>query len=268
MKQSLQGFVVRFAALCVGTSLGWAAPQSSDSGREFHWKGRLAAEQVVEIKNVNGEIEASPASGDEVEVTAVKSGEGSEEIKIEVVPHGDGVTICAVYPAAWIGRENRCEPGESWHTNTHDNKAKVHFTVHVPQNLRLTVINVNGGVRADSMGRYVVAKSVNGSVHFSTTSWGKASSVNGSIVAKLGRTDWPGELDFSSVNGSIELSLPSSLNADVSFSSVNGQLRSDFPLTTQGSFGRRSMHGRVGNGGRDLKLSTVNGNVELRQSTM
>src|SRR5262249_39739881 len=206
--------------------------------------------------------------GDEVEVTAVKSGEGSEDIKIEVVPHGDGVTICAVYPAAWIGRENRCEPGESWHANTHDNKAKVHFTVHVRQNVRFTAINVNGGVRADSMGRYVVAKSVNGSVRFSTASWGKASSVNGSIVARLGRTDWPGDLDFSSVNGSIELSLPSNLNADVSFSTVNGQLRSDFPLTTQGSFGRSSMHGRVGSGGRELKLNTVNGNVELRQSTM
>src|SRR5262249_32283686 len=112
MKQILRRLIVFFGVPCVSI-LSWAAPQSADSGREFHWKGRLAAEQVVEIKNVNGEIEASSASGDEVEVTAIKSGEGSEDIKIEVVPHGDGVTICAVYPAAWIGRENRCEPGES-----------------------------------------------------------------------------------------------------------------------------------------------------------
>src|SRR2546430_12779216 len=47
----------------------------------------------------NGDIDAVAGSG-EVEVTAVKHAHRSDpdEVKIQVVQHEDGVTICAVYP--------------------------------------------------------------------------------------------------------------------------------------------------------------------------
>ena len=240
----------------------------ADDGNEFHWKGKLAPEQVVEIKNVNGDIQADSGSGDEVEVSATKSGEGAEEVKIEVVQHAEGVTICTIYPSSrWSmgGGSNRCEAGGSWHTNT-NNKARVNFIVHMPKNLRFTGISVNGNVRAEGMGRYVRAGSVNGSVHFSTASWGEGTTVNGSIVARMGRTDWPDQLKFTTVNGSITVETPSDLSADVDFTTVNGNLRTDMPMTTQGSFGRRHVQGRIGNGGRELKLTTVNGDVILKSS--
>ena len=41
-----------------------SAASAQDLGREFHWSGKLAPDQVVEIKNVNGTIEAEAASGD------------------------------------------------------------------------------------------------------------------------------------------------------------------------------------------------------------
>ena len=54
------------------------------------------------------------------------------EVKIEVVPSEDGVTICAVYPSDGR-RENACEPGEHDHTSTRNNDVRVDFTVRVPE---------------------------------------------------------------------------------------------------------------------------------------
>jgi DUF4097 and DUF4098 domain-containing protein YvlB len=70
------------------------------------------------------------------------------------------------------------------------------------------------------------------------------------------------------VNGSINLELPTNINADIDFKSVNGHLDSDFPLTVQGSIGRHSVHGTVGSGGRSLEIKTVNGSGELRKSAI
>ncbi|MFI5008320.1 MAG: hypothetical protein ACHQKZ_12810, partial [Solirubrobacterales bacterium] len=64
---------------------------------DFRWQGRVAAGAAVEIKGVNGGIDAEPASGNEVEVTAVKRARRSnpDEVEIKVVEHAGGVTICA-----------------------------------------------------------------------------------------------------------------------------------------------------------------------------
>ncbi|HET7442101.1 MAG TPA: hypothetical protein VFJ47_12425 [Terriglobales bacterium] len=59
--------------------------------------------------------------------------------------------------------------------------------------------------------------------------------------------------------------MPGNMNADVKFRSVNGRLDSDFPLTVSGMLGGRKLDGRVGNGGRELVVQTVNGNAELRR---
>src|SRR3989441_7522539 len=73
------------------------APRTAAAQREFHWKGTVAPGKAIEIKGVNGDVRASAGSGD-VEVTAVKRARKSDpdEVKIEVVQHEGGVTICAV----------------------------------------------------------------------------------------------------------------------------------------------------------------------------
>jgi hypothetical protein len=258
--QNFRKWWIVIAALTLGT---WAAGQ--DQGREFHWSGKLAADKVVEIKNVNGTIVAEAnGSGDQVEVTAEKIGPRADEVKIEVVPNADGVTICASYPGAF--GSGSCEPGSHGQgKNQHGNNTKVNFTVRMPQNLRFAAENVNGDVRADDMGRFVRASSVNGSLRVSTKAWAELQSVNGSIDASMGRADWDGTLKISTVNGNIRLDMPGNMNADVRFRSVNGRLNSDFPLTVSGSLGARRLDGRIGNGGRELSVETVNGNAELRR---
>jgi len=247
--------LVAFAA-----SFAW----SQDSNRDFHWTGKLAPDNVIEIRNINGDIEAQAASGEEVEVNAEKRGPNADEVKIEVAKRPDGVVICAIYPN--MRDEGNCEQSEHWHSHDSGEHAKVIFHVMVPADIRFSGKNVNGGVMAEDMGRVVHAVTVNGSVRVSTKSWAQASSVNGSVEVSMGKADWTDTLKIDSVNGSIHLSLPSDLNADIRFSSVNGRLESDFPLTVEGSLGGHKVSGRIGSGGRELRVSTVNGSVELRRN--
>jgi hypothetical protein len=252
--------------VAAATTCALAQGQNGDQNREFHWTGKLSADQIVEIKNLNGKIEArGDSSIDQVEVTAEKSGPDADEVKIDVVPNGEGVTICAIYPH---GSTGPCEFGGKWHVDNHNKKARVDFMVRIPMNLRFAATSVNGSVTAENIGRVVRANSVNGSVRVSTKQWAELSSVNGSIEASMGSADWTGTLKISTVNGSIELRMPSELNADVRFSSVNGRLNSDFPLTMSGHFGGRRVEGRIGNGGRELVVDTVNGSLRLKSESI
>jgi len=57
------------------------------------------------------------------------------------------------------------------------------------------------------------------------------------------------------------------LSADVRAETVNGEMDTDFPLTVMGKFGPRHLRGTIGNGGRSLELSTVNGSIHLRKAS-
>lgn len=256
----LRRVVLPAVVLALSSVAGWA-----QSDRDFHWSGKLSPDQIVEIKGVNGAIQADSTGGDTVEVTAEKSGPDADAVQVVAVPHGEGITICAIYPHS----DSECKPGSSWHTqNIHGDRTRVTFHVHMPNNLRFSGYNINGDVNAENMGKVVHATTVNGSVRVSTKSWAEASSVNGSIEAGMGSADWSGTLKIESVNGSIHLTLPDNTNSDVKFSSVNGRLQTDFPLTVQGSMGGRRVEGRIGSGGRELRVETVNGSVELRKGTI
>ncbi|HXZ28937.1 MAG TPA: DUF4097 family beta strand repeat-containing protein [Terriglobales bacterium] len=257
------------AGLLLPTLL-WAAPAdtSSSTDNPFHWTGKLQPDQWVRIKNVSGDIRAEGVAGDQVEITATKSGPDADQVRIEVVQDSDGVTLCAVYPSGW-GEENHCASGHGWHNSTRGNfHARVDFTVRLPRNLLFDAQTVSGKVEAEHLGRRALVSSVNGAVQVSTAEWAEATTVNGSITARFGSSDWPDALKLASVNGAIDLEVPADFSAEVSFSSVNGRFETDFPLTVQGGVSRFHLTGTIGSGGRRLKLETVNGSVTLHKRAM
>ncbi|HEX8351459.1 MAG TPA: DUF4097 family beta strand repeat-containing protein, partial [Pyrinomonadaceae bacterium] len=212
---------------------------------------------------------AVPASGGEVEVVAVKRARRSnpDEVRIEVVRHGAGVTICAVYPTPEGREPNTCAAGPHDRSHVQNNDTSVNFTVRVPAGVRFTGKTVNGKVDANGLSADVEARTVNGSVNVSTTGLARAGTVNGSITVVMGRADWSDELEFKTVNGGIDLSVPGSLSAQVEAKTLNGDISTDFPMTVTGTVSRRRLNGTVGGGGRDLRLETVNGSVRLRSAT-
>jgi hypothetical protein len=235
---------------------------------EFHWSGRIAQGRTIEVRGINGDVRAEASSGSEVEVTAIKSARRSDpkEVEIRVVEHGNGVTICAVYPSTDPGQPNECSP-EGGQMNVRNNDVEVQFRVRVPQGVRFSGRTVNGGIETGPLGSDVDAKTVNGSIVVNSAGIARAKTVNGSITASLGRADWNGPLEFKTVNGAITLDLPSDTSAEVRAETLNGDISTDFPLTILGRISRRHLTGTIGSGGRELSLKTVNGSIRLRRAS-
>lgn len=237
-------------------------------GTDFDWRGRLAEGQVVEVRGVNGDIRATASDDGTVRVIADRHGRRSapRSVRIEVVEHAGGVTICAVYPTPRNARrENECRPGGG-SNSTGQNDVQVDFTVRVPAGVRFAGHTVNGDLAASGIRADVKAETVNGSVDVHTSGFAEASTVNGNITCRLGRSDLDHDVNFETVNGSITIEIPDGLNADFRANTVNGSIDSDFPILITGKVSRRSLRGSIGNGGPELRLSTVNGSIRLRKT--
>lgn len=231
---------------------------------EFRWSGAVDRGDVLEIKGINGAISATPASGAEVEVVAVKSGRRSDpaEVRIEVVEHAGGVTLCAVYPVGSRDEANECAPGEGGRLNSRRNDVSVAWEVRVPRGVLFTGRTVNGDVEATGLTEAVDVGTVNGSITIGTDGFATARTVNGSIEARMAgalRSD----VAFETVNGSIELDVDDGVGAEVDASWLNGGLETEIPFQVQGRIGRRSARGTLGGGGPVMKLRTVNGSIRI-----
>ena len=263
----LGGFSAALLALgspAVPGNLSHAGPQD-----EFEWKGTIAKGKSLEIKGVNGDVIASGTAGNEVVVRASKHWRDSDpdEVTIEVVEHDDGVTICAVYPDR--RSRNYCAPGRDGRMNVRNNDVQVDFTIALPAGVHFIGRTVNGDVEADNLGADVRAGTVNGSIDISTAGRAEASTVNGSISAEMGRSDWDDEAEFHTVNGGITLYLPEGTNVDLRAEVLNGDVTSDFPMTIQGRqrrWGPRKLRATIGRGGPELELKSVNGSIRILKS--
>jgi hypothetical protein len=253
------------ALLALTTCLPHTAPEAAERGRTtetFRWEGRLLEGQTVWVHGINGAIRVEPGTGDKVELVAEKSGRRDDpaEVRIEVRQDSDGLTFCAIYP----GRRSVCDQGRyEMPVKNHD--VTVDFRLRVPVHTRLVAGTVNGGVEARGLDGDIRATTVNGACTIATRGSGEASTVNGDVVARLGRIGDGDRLDFRTVNGRIELSLAGPLDATVRGSTVNGSIRSDFPVEVRGRWGPQSVRGTLGRGSAQVRLTTVNGGIELRR---
>jgi hypothetical protein len=258
-------FVLATAAALTltGASLSTAGQAGAPQG----WRGAIAPGNVIEIKGVNGDVRATASTGPEVEVSAVMKGRRSDptEVRLEIVQHAEGITICAMYPSV-DGRANECQPGNGGRMNVRDNDVTVDFTVRVPAGVRFTGRTVNGDVAADRLGGPVSIRTVNGDAEFSTAAYGDAQTVNGSIRGSLGSTGWSDALSFKSVNGSVSVDLPADASTDVKVTTVNGRISTAFPISVSGTVNPRRLNGTIGSGGRSLEIETVNGSITLRKN--
>lgn len=235
------------------------------SAPEFKWSGKVAAGKTLEIRGINGPIRATPTTGSEVELVALRTGRRSdpEGVKIDVVPHAGGVTICAVYPSRDESRPNKCEPGGG-RMNTRNNDVSVEFEVRVPKGVTFEGRTVNGGIRAEVDGKAAVS-TVNGGIEIEAGTLTEATTVNGSIRATV-MNDSAGDIKLTTVNGSVRLTLPDDVNAAVSARTVNGGIASDFAeIEIKRRWGPRSAEGTLGRGGSEMELSTVNGAIKIQR---
>lgn len=250
----------------------------------WRWDGRVEAGRWMHVFNVNGSVDFAPSPDNDVHLVAEKRSNGRrmDDIHFEVVQAGGNVTICAIW-----NNSSRCEDGgtESLRRNqNNDNQSSVKITVKVPRNVRVGAHSVNGGVSIRDVGAEVRAGTVNGGVSVrntggpvraSTVNGGvdvntavgpvTASTVNGNVDARMASLQGNDDMSFKTVNGSVSIYVPSRFDANFRFDTVSGGIDSDFPMTLSGRWGPRHARGTIGNGGRDIRASAVNGSIELRK---
>ena len=220
--------------------------------QEFHKTVPLPANGRVSLSNINGDVEITGWSRNEVQIDALKTARDQQrldEARIEVNTGSDSVEIETHYPSHLMN----------------NNAASVRYTLHIPEGARIDKVNlVNGALTVRQLSGEINADLVNGKLHASDLA-GTAdlATVNGSIEADYNSLNNVREIKLKSVNGSVDLLLPQSPNANVSASTVNGSISTDFPLTVKGHWVGKNMSGTLGNGGVQIELSNVNGSIHV-----
>jgi DUF4097 and DUF4098 domain-containing protein YvlB len=93
-----------------------------------------------------------------------------------------------------------------------------------------------------------------------------AASVNGSVRARVTGDAVTSSMEFTTVNGSVVAELPNNFGADITMTTVNGSLRSDYDITVHGRIDPHRLDAHVGAaGGPRIRLTTVNGDIDLRK---
>jgi DUF4097 and DUF4098 domain-containing protein YvlB len=160
----------------------------------------------------------------------------------------------------------------------------VDFEIQVPTraNLKLSAVNA-GDVVVDGVDGEVEVNNVNGPITLTNIAGAiVAHSVNGPIKATLTRVTPNKAMAFTSMNGAVDVTLPSSIKANLKLQSDQGdvftdfdvQMRSASPTTVEDQRkggGRyridvnKAIYGTVNGGGQEFELRTFNGNVYVRK---
>lgn len=260
-----------------------------------------AKQKALKIDNIFGSIDLLGYSGKDVKLSAKKTikakseekaREAQKDVKLDISAEGDNIDIIVDGPFRDEDGKVRwdCKLGYTVqydfelkvpHNTTLDLKTINEGFVKVKDikgNIKLR--NVNGVIEVGNIAGDFSIVTVNGKVLVSgITGSGKAHTVNGKVKVDFDRN--PGsDCSFKTINGNLEISFQKNLSADFRLKTFNGDIYSDFPakyLPTAPAKGERkngkfiyrsnrSQAIRIGNGGPEIKMDTLNGNIYIAET--
>ena len=261
----------RFLAAPTAVFTLLVAASAAFAQEDFRWEGQMERGDVLQVKNIVGDVIATPSSGNRVEVVAVKQGRERDfdRVAVEFVETRDGMEFCVRYGERGRG-------GDPCDSDRRDDRrdrnrsidVSVEFEVRVPAGVTFEGSTVTGNIEAVDLRSDVRATSVTGDVTVSTTGVAEANTVTGSLDVDLSSTDWD-DLHFKTVTGDITLRLPDGIDAEIEFASLSGDFDSDFDVELERQRRRlvgTRVEGTIGDGGRRLSANTVSGDLRLRRS--
>jgi putative adhesin len=171
--------------------------------------------------------------------------------------------------------------------DVHSPSQSVDLTIEVPLRTNLELETVMGSISVEGVEGELEVESVNGMVTLTNVGGAVvAHTVNGKLVATITRVTPQQPMAFTSLNGSVDVTLPGTLKANLKLRSDQGDVYTDFDLQqlrqdasnpnpdTNIDVGRRgrrrvvintSIDGSINGGGADLEMRTFNGNVYVRK---
>ena len=234
----------------------------SDETERFEQTYPLNANGRVSVSNVNGSITVETWDRQEVKLEYVKTAENSErlsEVEVSIDARQDYFQVETDYDNLKRGnnRESR-----------HNGRLQVEYRLMVPRNAILDEIEtVNGSINISNTANSTKASAVNGEVR-ATNLRGTAnlSTVNGTVVAEFDRLDTTNKISLDTVNGQVNLVIPSDANATIKADTLNGNIENDFGLPVRkGQYVGKDLYGKIGNGSIQIKLNSVNGGLSIKR---
>ena len=237
----------------------------------------------LEIDNVLGSVEVTGADGDQVQVVVHKElraeskeklEEARKRIALNMTQDGNSLRLYVDDPSRW-------QDNSFWgFRDDHGFCGKLNFEVQVPRDIRLQLKTVSGGVRVRDVTGDFSVHSVNGGIAMENMAGsGTARTVNGALSVKF-RENPRESSEFGSVNGGVELSFARNLNADFRMRTFHGSIESDFAMNPENPEPPEIQHeglktiyrarqtdgGRVGAGGPEIRVQTLNGAIRIREN--
>lgn len=234
-----------------------------DETEKFEQSYPLSANGRVRVSNVNGPITVEAWERNEVRLEAIKIADSKEtlaEVEIRVDSRADSLSVEADYEN-W----RRGTGDKGWKNNR---RLEVQFRLSVPRTAALDEIEtVNGSVKVSNFVNLTKVSAVNGNVNASNLrGTANLSTVNGEVAADFDRLEAGTKVSLSTVNGKVNLVLPSDVNATLKADSLNGEIRNDFGLPVRkGKYVGRDMYGRIGSGDVQVRLESVNGPLTIQR---
>lgn len=211
----------------------------------------------IEVSNLNGWIKIEAWDRPEVRIVATKVA-GRQDLLADVE-----LRIDADQNSFRVQTEYKSWKNRSW---SKDSNLSVNIELSVPRTATLGEIeSVNGAVEVSNMTRYTEISAVNGDVRATNLrGTAKLSTVNGTVFADFDSLSDDSTIALGTVNGSVKLSVPSSIHATVKANTVNGSISNEFGLPVKkGEWVGRDLYGRIGNGLVKIKLNSVNGSLSI-----
>jgi len=273
------GGLFRFADWTMTAYAGdWDLPEHDEETvrKTFTLTG---ADRSLEIDNVSGAIEVVGTDGDQVQVVVnekyraeskEKLAEARKRITLETTQDGSSLRLYVDGPSRWQDGFWGFGDGRGY-------CGSMDFQVQVPRETRLTLKTVDGSVHVRDVHGDFSVHSVSGAITMEgLTGSGSARTVNGAVRVKF-RENPRQSSDFGSVNGSVDLYFAPKLNADFRLQTFNGSVFSDFAMEAPSAEvehegmktiyrAHRDSGGRVGTGGPEIRVETLNGAIRILEN--
>lgn len=213
----------------------------------------------ISLSNINGDVQITGGSGNNVEITADKRADDEEDmakLSIKVKAEPDSIRIETVHgksESRWFGSDS----------------GTVTYTLKVPAYTNLdTISTVNGNVTVEGVAGAVNVESVNGELDLQNLAGDvDLETTNGGIEASFDSLEGSQRISADTVNGRITLNLPANASARLSAETLNGGINAeDFGLEVDsGGFVGKDLNGNIGSGEARIDLDTVNGGIRVRK---
>ncbi len=151
------------------------------------------------------------------------------------------------------------------------------LSIQVPAKTALKLETVNSGsIQIDNVEGEIEAENVNGSIKLTNVAGSVvANTLNGKIECTLTKAFPDKPMAFTTLNGAIDVTLPSDLKATLRMRSDNGDIYSDFEVNVRServeSKSRRGWKSEstivadINGGGPEIRLQTMNGKIYVRK---